>query len=229
MPWRKSIPWSMVLYRAAAGIAIAVAARRLPSPEPWLGLLIATGFLSDVYDGILARRWGTATPALRIADSAVDTVFYIGVLIAAITRHWPALRDRLGWLIALLLLEAMRHLFDWQKYGRMASYHSYASKLWSAFLASATIALLSFNSAWLLTISLAWGTLCDIEGLIMSILLPEWTHDVKSLRRALALRREMQARAKDPGAPSSFNVHECSHVCAKQRSIWRLARNARRT
>jgi CDP-diacylglycerol--glycerol-3-phosphate 3-phosphatidyltransferase len=187
----------MVLYRAAAGIAIALIARCLPSPELWLGLLIATGFLSDVYDGILARAWGTATPALRVADSAVDTVFFIGVLIAAITRHWPALRDRLGWLIALLLLEATRYLFDWRKYGRMASYHSYASKLWSALLTTATIALLSFNIGWPLTIALAWGILCDIEGLIMSVLLPEWTHDVRSLRHALALRREVQARANN--------------------------------
>ena len=62
--------------------------------------MIAAGFLSDVYDGILARRWGTETAALRVADSAADTVFYLGVLSAVIARHWPVLRDRLALLIA---------------------------------------------------------------------------------------------------------------------------------
>jgi hypothetical protein len=77
----------------------------------------------------------------------------------------------------------------------MASYHSYASKAWSALLALATIALLCFNRGfWLTTVAIAWGILCDMEGLVMSALLPEWTHDVKNLRRALRIRRKMLAK-----------------------------------
>ncbi len=193
--WRKSIPWTMVAFRTMLGPLLVIVALRVAAPEPWLGALIAAGFVSDVYDGILARRWGTATAALRIADSAADTVFYIGVLAAVVERHWPVIRDRIWWLAALLFCEALRWLFDWAKYRRMASYHSYASKLWSALLATATISLLCFDRGfWLVTVALAWGILCDLEGLTMSALLPEWTHDVKSLRRALVLRREMLAR-----------------------------------
>ena len=196
MSIRKIIPWAMVVFRAIAGAIIPLLAWKLPSPELWLGLLATAGFLSDVYDGILARRWGTATAPLRLADSAIDTLFYLGILAAVILRHGSALRER-SWLLAgLLALEAARHLFDWLKYRRMASYHTYASRLWGALLASATIALLCFNSAFfLLTFALAWGILCDLEGLLISILLPEWKHDVKSIPRAFALRREMLTRA----------------------------------
>jgi CDP-diacylglycerol--glycerol-3-phosphate 3-phosphatidyltransferase len=182
----------MVIFRTLLGPAVAIVALILPAPQPWLGAMIAAGFVSDVYDGILARRWGTETAALRVTDSAADTVFYLGVLFAVIARHWPVLRDRLGLLIALLVLEAARYLFDWIKYRRIASYHSYASKAWGALMAAATIALLCFDRAfWMVTLALLAGILCDLEGLAMSALLPEWTHDVKTLRRALALRRQM--------------------------------------
>jgi phosphatidylglycerophosphate synthase len=185
----------MVGSRALLGVAIPIAAARLRAPEVWLGAMIAAGFLSDIYDGVLARRWGTATAALRIADSAADTVFYVGVLVAVVERHWPVIHARL-WLLAVLLgLEATRVVFDWVKFGRMASYHSYASKAWSALLVLATIALLCFDRGfWLTTVAIAWGILCDLEGLAMSALLPRWTHDVKNLRRALRIRRKMLAQ-----------------------------------
>jgi phosphatidylglycerophosphate synthase len=186
----------MVVSRTLLGVAIPLAAMRLRAPEPWLGAMIAVGFVSDVYDGVLARRWGTATAALRIADSAADTIFYVGVLVAVVERHWPVIHARLGLLAALLALEAARMVFDWVKFRRMASYHSYASKAWSVLLALATIALLCFDRwFWLTTVAIAWGILCDLEGLAMSALLPEWTHDVKNLRRALRLRHEMLEQA----------------------------------
>lgn len=182
----------MVGFRALLGPALYVMALRLAAPELWLGAMIAAGLVSDVYDGILARRWQTDTAALRVADSFADTIFYLGVLAAIVQRHWPALHQRLWLLAALLALEALRFAFDWIKYRRMASYHSYAAKVWGLLLAAATIALLCFNRApWLLTLALVWGILCDLEGLAMSALLPQWTHDVKTLRRAFQLRRQM--------------------------------------
>lgn len=193
MSWRAQIPWWMVGCRAALGATIAVAGR-MAHPQAWLGAMVAAGFLSDVCDGILARRWRTETPALRVADSAADTVFYLGVLAAIIERHWNVLRDR-GLLLAVLLsLEVLRALFDWIKFRRMASYHSYAAKAWGILLALTVLAALCFDRGfWLVTLALAWGIFCDLEGLVMSMLLPEWTHDVKSLPRALALRRLMRA------------------------------------
>ncbi len=158
--------------------------------------MIAVGFLSDVYDGILARGWGTETASLRVSDSIADTIFYLGVLVAIILRHWLVLRERIWLLAALLALEALRMAFDWIKFKRMASYHSYAAKLWGVLLATATVALLCFDRwYWLLTVALGWGILCDLEGLLMSALLPRWTHDVKTLRRAIQIRKELLAES----------------------------------
>jgi CDP-diacylglycerol--glycerol-3-phosphate 3-phosphatidyltransferase len=155
--------------------------------------MIAAAFASDVYDGVLARRWGTVTAALRTADSATDVLFYLCVLGAAVARHWPELRVRIGWIVAVLALEAIHVALDSIKYGRVASYHAWSAKIWGVLLAAAAIALLCFDRGfWILTIALAWGILCELEGLAMTALLPQWSHDVKTLRRAWVLRREMQ-------------------------------------
>jgi CDP-diacylglycerol--glycerol-3-phosphate 3-phosphatidyltransferase len=189
----------MVVFRLGLGPFLATIAIFCTHPEIWLGILIAAGFLSDVYDGILARRWGTDTARLRLADSIADTVFYLSVLAAVIVRHGPVLRERIGLLTAVLALEALRMAFDLVKFRRMASYHSYTAKLWGIFLAAAAIALLCFNRGfWILTLALAWGMVCDLEGLAMSVILPQWTRDVKSLWRAFALRRQMLTSKQVP-------------------------------
>jgi CDP-diacylglycerol--glycerol-3-phosphate 3-phosphatidyltransferase len=185
----------LVTFRAVAGPVLVVMSVRMANPQPWLGALIAAGFFSDVYDGVLARRWGTATARLRTADSATDLLFYVCVLVAAIVRHGPVLRHLLWLLAPILVLEAGRMVFDWIKFRRMTSYHSYAAKAWGVMLALSAIALLGFDRGLVpLAIALAWGIFCELEGWGMSLLLPEWAHDVKHLHRALQLRREMLVR-----------------------------------
>jgi CDP-diacylglycerol--glycerol-3-phosphate 3-phosphatidyltransferase len=200
--WRRIIPWLLVTFRAAAGPVLVVMSVRMAAPQTWLGALIGAGFVSDVYDGVLARRWGTATVRLRTADSATDLLFYICVLIAAIVRHGPVLRHLLWLLTPILLLEAGRLVLDWIKFGRMTSYHSYAAKAWGVMLALAAIALLGFDRGLVpLAVALAWGIFCEFEGWAMSLLLPEWAHDVKHLSRALELRRRMLARSSAAPVP----------------------------
>jgi len=184
----------MVFFRAVLSPALITIAANLKRPEAWLGTLIVLGFASDVFDGILARHWRTDTGALRLADSICDDVFYVGVAVVAVQHRWFVIRPRMWLLVAVFAFEALRILFDWVKYGRMSSYHSYAAKAWGALLASAAVTLICFNGgSALLTVALVWGIGCNIESLTMTALLPRWTHDVKSVAHALALRKGMLA------------------------------------
>ena len=192
MTWRIAIPWSLVAFRLLLGPVIVLASSRESSPEPWLGLLFLSGPISDIYDGVLARRFGTATAALRISDTIVDIIFYLFVLIAVLIISQPAVQHRI-WLIgSVMALEAARLVFDLVKFGRIASYHAYSAKLFGLLLMLAVGSLFSFKrDTWLLTAALIFGILSELEGLAFSILLPEWVHDVKTLSRALELRRKL--------------------------------------
>ena len=187
----RALPWSLVFLRLALapGIVWAAASR---APATVLSGCVLVALLSDIYDGVLARRLGSETAAIRVADSLVDTVFYLGVLLAlwlrkpqVIHRAWPLLA-------ALLTLELVRYLLDWQKFGRSASYHSYLAKAWGLVMAIALILVFASSAGGLLlAAALCLGILADLEGLAMSVILPAWQHDVKTIPRALELRRKM--------------------------------------
>jgi CDP-diacylglycerol--glycerol-3-phosphate 3-phosphatidyltransferase len=150
---------------------------------------IVLALLSDIYDGVLARRLGTETTLLRRADSAADTLFYVCAAWAAWILNPNSVRSVWGILAALLGLELFRYLFDFLKFHREASYHAYSAKTWGLFLSLAVILLLAYNIAGRLLLVALWlGILANIEGLAISMILPVWSHDVRSVVHAFKLR-----------------------------------------
>ena len=185
----RSLPWSLVLMRLLLAPAIVLLARSRASGF-MLAAAVIVALVSDIYDGVIARRLGTDTAALRIADSLTDTVFYLGVLLAlsirvpqALQRFWPLL-------VVLLALEIIRYCYDLAKFGRMASYHSYLAKAWGLVMAvSVMIVFITGRFEILLVVSMLMGVLNNIEGLTFSLLLPVWRRDVKTITDAIAIRR----------------------------------------
>jgi hypothetical protein len=92
---------------------------------------------------------------------------------------------------SLITAEVVQHVFAAVKYGRHASYHSILSKIWGLMMAAATIALLGFGvDNWFLDLAIAWGILCNLQGLMMTLLLPKWQCDVPTLFHAWRLRNK---------------------------------------
>ncbi len=181
----------MILARALLCPIIVVGAARGWDGR-WLGAIVLFALADDILDGMLARRWGCDTPSLRLADSLADTIFYLGAAWALWIREPEVLRANRWLLGALFALETARYIFDLWKFRKGASYHSYLAKAWGLVMAVAVVALLSFGGLpWLLRVSLFLGVLANLEGLAMSLLLPRWKNDVKSLGACWRLRREM--------------------------------------
>ncbi|HEY1992188.1 MAG TPA: CDP-alcohol phosphatidyltransferase family protein, partial [Gammaproteobacteria bacterium] len=133
MSLRRSLPWALVWLRLLLGPVMLLSAWRWPDPAVF-GLCLALAFLSDVFDGVLARRWGSVTPALRRLDSLVDTLFCLAALGAVWLCHPEVVRGASVLLIALLVLELLRYAVDLAKFGREASYHMWSAKRWAAVL-----------------------------------------------------------------------------------------------
>ena len=69
------------------------------------GVCLILAFLSDVFDGILARRLNVATPDLRRLDSIADSTFYLAALLAALLAAWHLYSTELRvYLPALMVL-----------------------------------------------------------------------------------------------------------------------------
>jgi CDP-diacylglycerol--glycerol-3-phosphate 3-phosphatidyltransferase len=137
--------------------------------------------VSDVYDGIVARRFGVATAGLRRLDSAVDTVFYLAAAFCLWRLHPDAIVSH-RWLIAAVIgTLVVNHAFELWKFGREASYHAWLAKAWGASLFAALIFLFVAGNDWLLTVALWVGIASHTENFLITLMLPEWRHDVKSV------------------------------------------------
>jgi CDP-diacylglycerol--glycerol-3-phosphate 3-phosphatidyltransferase len=204
---RQSIPWLMAGARAALGPVMVIG-----QACQWNGFALAgtilAALLSDIYDGVLARRWDCDTPAVRLFDSMADTVFYVCVAVALFLGQpvlWHAHEALLG---VLLALESVRFAVDLTKFGKPSSYHSYLAKTWGLVLAVAVMCAFALHGQHagvcgaLLDAGLGLGIVCDVEGLAMSVVLPAWRNDVKTLNAAWRLRREWLSLARGTRAMS---------------------------
>ncbi len=188
---KEQVPWVMAASRTMLGPVLIAG-----DACGWSGVitawLVVTALVSDIFDGVLARRWHCDTAGVRLFDSMADTVFYVCAAIAlwiGVPQVW---RANAGLLAVLVGLEAVRFGLDFAKFGKPASYHSYLAKVWGLVMAAAVLAVFaSRRTSVLIPLALGLGIACDLEGLAMSLMLPVWRKDVKTLRVAWQLRGEM--------------------------------------
>jgi phosphatidylglycerophosphate synthase len=178
-------------YGYAASLALTLTRLVLAVPFAWIGVvrgsgrlaaaILVTGFVTDVYDGVVARRFGVAVAGLRRLDSTVDTVFYIAAA-WCLWRLQPNAMISHRWLIgAVIATQVINHAFEIWKLGREASYHAWSAKAWGAALFAALMLLFVAGDDSLLTLALTVGLVSHAENFCITLLLPEWRHDVKSL------------------------------------------------
>lgn len=159
------------------------------APGWTVAIALVGGLASDVLDGVVARRTGRATAALRRLDSTVDTVFYLAVAAAAWLLFRAAVRPVLGWVALVVATELLTNLASWLRFGREASYHSWSAKVFGLCLFAAMVTLFLSGSAALVVPAVVVGLASHAENLAITATLPGWRHDVPSLAAALRIRR----------------------------------------
>jgi CDP-diacylglycerol---glycerol-3-phosphate 3-phosphatidyltransferase len=151
-----------------------------------LAATVVAAAVSDVLDGVIARRNGTATPALRHADTIVDTIFFTAAGIS-LRVAVPHAYDGL-WLplVALIVVHVSRSTYELTKYGRLAAYHMWSSKALGLLLVAAlATAFVTGRPTPLLAAGLWFGVLNELEGFVASVMLADWRCDVPSIFHAL--------------------------------------------
>jgi CDP-diacylglycerol--glycerol-3-phosphate 3-phosphatidyltransferase len=178
---KRHLPFALTTLRLLLGpIAMACALANFPR---WVYLpLLVTGTLSDIYDGILARRYGVATPALRRYDSITDVIYYLFILAAAfvlcktvITQNWL--------LIALILLsEATVILVCYVRFGTYPATHSCMAKFYGLCLLATLTSLLVFNAgSWTIIALTIVALTANLEIIAIHFLVNTPPVDVRSI------------------------------------------------
>jgi CDP-diacylglycerol--glycerol-3-phosphate 3-phosphatidyltransferase len=202
-------PELLVLFRALCALAIVVLAC-YGCPGWLLAAVVIAAFVSDVFDGVVARRAGTVTSGLRYADTVIDTIFFVAAGFAVWTAVPGVFADGEYALIAIVIVHVSRTTFEMTKYGRVAAYHMWSSKALGVLLASAlawTFAVA--HPTWLLTATLWLIVANELEGFAASAILPAWMNDVPTLWHAAtisAARSSISSPAPSSGPRPPFRA-----------------------
>lgn len=160
-------------------------------PGPVLAGVLVAAFMSDVFDGVVARRLRIATPELRLADTIVDTIFYVAAAIALKIAVPDAYRGLWLPLVLLIVVHVSRSTFELTKYGRIASYHMWSARFLGVLLVAAFgYAFATGRPTVLLACAMWVGIANEIEGFAASAILTAWRTDVPSLVHAYRWRDE---------------------------------------
>jgi CDP-diacylglycerol--glycerol-3-phosphate 3-phosphatidyltransferase len=175
------VPSGLVGLRVSLGPLLILGAWKI-WPGPWMVMMLSIGVISDIFDGIIARRIGVATAILRQADSAADVVFWICAA-AAVEIGSPGFILKHAWLLGLLLLsEILVWIISFGKFKRPPATHAYLAKFWGLMLFVAFVLLLSRTGAGIFVdFVLALGILSNIDASLIIAFSKTYPVDVKSL------------------------------------------------
>lgn len=164
------LPFALTTLRLLLGPAALACAFTGVTRFVFLPILIA-GTLSDIFDGILARRFGVATPALRRYDSITDIIYYLFILAAAWRLCRPVIAGNL-WLIALLISsEAACILICFTRFGKFPATHSLLAKFYGLCLLGGLIVLLVFNAGnWAIVALAIVALVTNTEIIVMHLI-----------------------------------------------------------
>jgi len=190
------VNWALALTLLRLVLApVVVAAALTQRGGAVVAALLVIGFLSDVFDGVIARRTGMATPILRRLDSIVDTVFYLAIAAAAWLLHRGEIRPLLPLIVLVIATELGTNALSLLRFRREASYHAWSARCFGAALFAALLALFALGTPALIFPAIVVGLLSHAENAAITLVLPEWRYDVKSLVAAWKIRQRFERAA----------------------------------
>lgn len=189
----KHIPLALIVFRALMILVVPVLGWY--GYGVFLALVILLATLSDIFDGIIARRLGVSTEGLRKADSTVDLFFWLSSMLALyFLRPDDVMRNFIVILYAVVA-EIFEQLICVLRFHRMTATHARSAKFMGLCLLIGMMTLaLGGSSAvafWIIGIGI---TVSVFDGSAIVVLLPHWEADVPSAWEAWRLRQGLPVR-----------------------------------
>ena len=189
----KHIPAALIAFRALMIFVVPVLGWYGHGTLLALVILLAT--LSDIFDGIIARRLGVSTTNLRKADSTVDLIFWLASMTALyFLRPDDVMRNFIIVWYAIVA-EIIEQLICILRFRRMTATHARSAKFMGLCLLVGMIVLALGGSSmlafWIIGIGI---TVSVFDGCAIVVLLPYWEADVPSAWEAWRLRQGLPVR-----------------------------------
>ena len=186
-----NIPQGLILFRLLlAPIILGLAYFMEESSKPIILVLMYLGLISDILDGIVARKQNLSSAKLRRMDSQTDMIFWLSIGFATWILYPNLISDNSIAIWAILAMEISVYLISILKFKRETCTHAFLSKLWGITLLIAFTSLIGFNHAGIpFFVAIIMGLISHIDRILITLILSEWTHDIPSAYHAYLIRK----------------------------------------
>lgn len=152
--------------------------------------LLFLGLLTDIFDGIIARKMGISSTKLRRLDSQVDLVFWISIGISCYILNPDIIKTNKVGIILVFAMEALCYLTSFIRFGKETCTHAFLSKLWGLLLFSTFVSIIGFSyGGWLLKLTIIWGIISQLDVILIILILPKWQNDIPSSYHSYLIRK----------------------------------------
>ena len=177
-----NIPNMLSLFRVAAAPFLLLTG--------WFGMpdlffvLFGLMLLSDVLDGFIARVWNQTSQLGARLDSYGDILTYLSTPLAA-WWLWPdIIKEELYYIIAVIIIYILPAFFALAKFGKLASYHTWITKLSAVLMSAGVVMLLGFENALLFHIAIYVLVIEMVENITITLMLSKQKSDIHSIWHA---------------------------------------------
>ncbi len=167
---KRHLPFTLTTLRLLLGPVALIGA--FTNAPRWIYLpVLLAATASDILDGVLARKWGVATPALRRYDSITDIIYYLFILGVLWRLRQPVIAGNLWPIAVILASEAGNILVCLVRFGKFPAAHTLLAKAYCLCLLGGLIALLVFNAGgWILIALAAVALVTNTESIAMHLI-----------------------------------------------------------
>jgi len=146
------------------------------------------GLLSDVLDGIIARRFGVESELGAQLDQWGDFALWVCLPLAA-WWLWPeVLRREAVYVVLAIVCLLLPTAIAYGKYREVPGYHTWSAKTSAVLMGVSVPLLLIFDVAWPFRVAALWQLVAAVDELGITFVFAECHHDVASVFHALRKR-----------------------------------------
>jgi phosphatidylglycerophosphate synthase len=187
----KKIPILLILFRfILAPIILLLAYFLRDKASIAIIILMYLGLISDIFDGIIARNMGISSAKLRRLDSQTDMIFWVCIGISSYFIFPEVIIANKISIIIIFGMEALCYIISLVKFGKETCTHAFLAKMWGLSLLVAFTVLIGFQYAGIpFYAAIALGYISHIDRILITLILPKWTHDIPSSYHAFLIRK----------------------------------------
>ncbi|MFL1012812.1 CDP-alcohol phosphatidyltransferase family protein [Flavisericum labens] len=189
-----NIPISLILFRLLlAPIILSLAYFIGESAKTTIVVLMYLGLISDILDGIIARKQNISSAKLRRMDSQTDMIFWLSMGFATWILYPKLIANNAIVIWALIGMEIACHVISYIKFKKQPCAHAFLSKLWAITLLVAFTSLIGFNHAGVpFALAIIMGLISQLDIVLITLILPKWAHDIPSAYHAYLIRKDIK-------------------------------------